>query len=354
MPVTVDAPNTLGRGRFVLAAALALIATGTMAQSQSIILNTTPTPTAIPLLDGTDVTVDPLSGDLTATPQDPAACAATADCSEVDVSITTFTVSPSTVSQGQTVSFQWNARGAWECQGSNLATTTWNGTKLPTGSQSVSTSSLSPATYTAILDCNNGPVTDSSQVNFTVTTAGGGGGGGGPQFCSDNGRLPPAGLDQDTQIIVGSSTTTNTWQQLFSATFPNGNGRDTSIQRDRYAALSFNSGSLATGTSGRVLFDVLQTTIPSGFKIVTISECPGDFTTALSSGCRRFFGQDGIRWSINTGGGFDCILSPNTDYYLNVVYTLNDTAPYDDWACSGASNPTTAAQCGDIMSPVVN
>src|SRR6056297_3736677 len=76
--------------RLLPAAALALLTVQAVAQSQSIILNTSPTPTEIELLDGADVNLDPVSGDLTATPLDPAACSATTDCSDVQVSITGF------------------------------------------------------------------------------------------------------------------------------------------------------------------------------------------------------------------------------------------------------------------------
>ncbi|NKI35082.1 hypothetical protein HFP89_07875 [Wenzhouxiangella sp. XN79A] len=339
--------------RCLSALVLAVLAGTAFAQSQSIILDTSPTPTTIELLDGTDVLLDPLSGNITATPLDPAACSATTDCSDVQVSITSFNVSPSTVTQGQTTNFGWNGRGAWECQGAGLPATTWNGTKLPAGNQAVSTAALSPDTYTVTLECSNGPVTDTADVSLTVIP-GGGGGGGVPAFCVDDGRVPPAGLTQDTAIIDGSSTVTQTWLQLFGQDFPQGNGRDTAIQRDRYASLQFDTDGLATGVSGRVTFDVLQTFVPSGQKIVTLSQCPGDFTDLNDNNCKRFLGQGSVRWAINSGGGFDCVLQPNTTYYLNILYTDNDDAPYDDWACTGASNPTTATQCGDIINSLVN
>ena len=333
---------------------LGALTANAVAQSQSIILNTQPTPTEIELLDGTDVNLDPLSGDITATPLDPEACSAVADCSDVQVAITGFSVSPSTVTQGQTATFSWNGRGAWECEGTGLAGTTWNGTKLPSGSQGVSTAAVTPDTYTVGLTCSNGPVIDTANVTLTVNESGGGGGGGVPQFCINDGRVPPAGLDQDTAIIDGSNTTTRTWLQLFGQEFPDGNGRDTAIQRDRYASLEFDTTGISSGTSGRLTFDVLQTFVPSGQKIVTLSQCPGDFTDLNDANCKRFVGQGSVRWAVNSGGGFDCILEPNTTYYLNILYTDNDDPPYDDWACTGASNPTAASQCGDIINTLVN
>ncbi len=338
--------------RLLPAAALALLTVQAVAQSQSIILNTSPTPTEIELLDGADVNLDPVSGDLTATPLDPAACSATTDCSDVQVSITGFSVSPTTVTQGQSVLFNWNGRGAWECEGSGLAGTTWNGAKLPSGSQSVSTAALAPnTTYNVTLDCSNGPVSDTANVSLTVNPSGGTGV---PQFCIDDGRVPPAGLIRDTQILDGSSATTTTWFQLFGQEFPDGNGRDMAIQNGRYAQLDFDTDGLTTGVSGRVTFDVLQTFVPSGEKIITLSQCPGDFTDLNDANCKKFVGQGAIRWGINSGGGFDCVLSPNTTYYLNILYTANDDPPYDDWACTGASNPTGAAVCGDIINSLVN
>jgi hypothetical protein len=344
------------RGQCLTAAMLSVFSAHALAQSQSIILNTSPTPTEVELLDGTDVNLDPLSGNLTATPLDPAACSATTDCTDVDVSISSFVVSPSTVNQGQNVTFSWSGRGAWSCEGSGLAGTTWNGTKLPSGSQVVSTASLTPdTTYSVDLECSNGPVLDTANVSLTVNESGGGGGGGVPQFCVDDGRVPPAGLTQDTTILVSNgSAQTVTWEQVFDLNFPFGNGPDVAINRDRYASLRFNTGTLSTGTSGRIAFDFTQTFLPTGRKVVTISECPGDFTTLLSNACRvTDLGNGAIRWEIVTGGGFDCRLQPNTDYYLNILYT-QDTAPPYDWSCSGASNPSTATQCGDIVSPIVD
>ena len=339
--------------RCLPAAALALFAAQAVAQSQSIILNTSPTPTEIELLDGTDVNLDPISGDLSATPLDPAACSATTDCSDVQVSITGFTVSPTTVTQGESVSVNWNGRGAWQCEGSGLTGTTWNGTKLPSGSQAVSTAPLAPnTTYDVTLDCSNGPVTDTASVSLTVNE--GSGGGGVPQFCIDDDRVPPAGLSQDTQILDGSSTITETWPQLFGQPFPQGNGRDMAIQNGRYAQLEFNTDGLSTGVSGRLTFDILQTFVPSGQKIISLSQCPGDFTDLNDSNCKKFVGQGSLRWAINSGGGFDCILSPNTTYYLNILYTDDDDPPYDDWACTGASNPTAASLCGDIINTLVD
>lgn len=339
--------------RILPAAALSLFTAQAVAQSQSIILNTSPTPTEIELLDGTDVNLDPISGDLSATPLDPAACSATTDCSDVQVSVTNFTVSPTTVTQGQSVNVNWNGRGAWECAASGLPGTTWDGLKLPSGSQAVSTAALAPnTTYDVTLDCSNGPVTDTAIVSLTVNE--GSGGGGVPQFCIDQGRVPPAGLIRDTQILDGSATTTETWSQLFGQNFPQGNGRDMSIQNGRYAQLDFTTDGLSTGVSGRLTFDVLQTFVPSGQKIVTLSQCPGDFTDLNDTNCKRFVGQGSLRWAINSGGGFDCVLSPNTAYYLNILYTADDDPPYNDWACTGAGNPTSASLCGDIINNLVN
>lgn len=345
-------PTTRVVTRVFSALFLGALTANAVAQSQSIILNTSPTPTEVELLDGTDVNLDPLTGNLTATPLDPNACSATTDCTDVQVSVESFVVSPSTVNQGQNVQFSWSARGAWECQGSGLPGTTWNGTKAPSGSQFVSTAAVTPDTYTVTLDCNNGPVTDSRTANVTVETGGGGGGGGVPQFCFDEGRVPPAGLTQDTQLIVGSSQVTETWQQAFGNAFPNGNERDMSILNDRYASLEFTVPP-QNGTTGRVTFDALQTFISSGSKIVTISECPGDFTS-FNNNCSRFISQSAIRWAIGSGGGFDCVLTPNTTYYLNILYTGNDDPPYNDWSCTGSGNPDFASECGDIVKPLLD
>lgn len=324
----------------------------------SIILDTTPEDTEIPLAPGTDVQIDPISGNLFATPADPNACSSTVDCSDVQVDITSFTASPSTVNQGQNINFNWDARGGWVCEGSGLPGTTWNASgKLPSSSQAVSTTGLPLGDYDAVLTCSNGPVEDQLTRSITVQTDGSGPGI--PQFCFDEGRVPPAGLSRDTAI--GNSGppffndlpgTTVLWEQFFGGQFPNTAGTAWRIGRNQYASLEFSTAGVAAGRRGQIEMNIPQGSNRFGPKVVTISQCPGDFLLQADSSCRRFIVNGAIRWSTTTSAPGRCTLLPNTTYYLNVLHTdePDPDAPNGlRWHCDGTTQP-----CTDLVNSTIS
>ena len=341
-PLTAALPAAIAAALTVGAAGLAT------AQSSSILLNNDDN-TEIVLQDGTNVQVDPITGNLTATPLDSTACTGTASCDDVQVTVNQFNANPSTVTQGANVSFQWTSRGAWECEGAGLAGTTWNGTgKLPDGNQSVNTGPLSPATYTADLLCSNGPVMDQQSATFTVVEDSGGG----PQNCIDEGRVPPAGLSRDTTALsnIFNQTfpdPTLTWDDLFGGAFPDSGSVYWKTQRDQYISLEFTTAGVATGTDGRLELNNPQSSFNFGLSLVTFSQCPGDFLDQPDSDCKKLINNGGINWSVGTSGFNECELEPNTTYYLNVLHTTNEQPPFQ-WQCGFPPNPGRPADCGDL------
>lgn len=108
-----------------------------------------------------------------------------------------------------------------------------------------------------------------------------------------------------------------TWESYFKAEYPytaqqNTNG---STPRYGYTSMKFNSGSF-TGTGNVTSVGLTSTT---GTRLVSISECPGDF--AVPKDCKLSFGTGGaVVWS-TTAANRVCHIKPNTDYYLNVTFT---------------------------------
>ncbi|MDT8322314.1 MAG: hypothetical protein RQ826_17505 [Xanthomonadales bacterium] len=326
----------------------------------------------ISLSAGSTVTISPLNGDILAQPElgteDWEACQGNGNSGTCQVAIgTSFRVETPTVSQGSNLNFSWDARGAWSCSGTlenssgaAVTATTWddNSTKLPRGSQGVGTGSLDPGDYTAFLNCVNGPTSDQSSVPFSISDPSPDV----PQFCLDEGRVPPPGMTRDTAILwslgapsVELSTETRTWQQTFNGEFPQGNDRNTEVRRDQYAALLFNTGTASINQTGRVVFNNPQftQTLDVGQKIVTISQCPGDFGPQVDPDCRRVIINEGLRWEVNTNGAFTCKLDPNTDYYLNVMFVADPTASPLEWECVIPPNAPDS-RCGTTIDVFVD
>ncbi len=320
--------------------------------------------TLIPLDPAVPVTINPNNGNLVVAPIDPLACTttATANCSDVRVENVTLVAEPSNVSQGQQVTLRWDSRGAWDCQGTLrdsdtntlITSTDWDDviSRLPQDSVDVLTSSLDPDTFLAGIECRNGPVSQSATAQFTVTDPNPNV----PQFCIDQGRVPPAGMSQDLAILYHSNTPTTEWESTWGQPFPDGNQRNVAVDPDRYVAISFDTGSLPIGTRVSPNFSDPQfsTRVVGGDKMVTVSECPGDFGPQADSGCRVTLGGGAFRFEVGGDNGF-CNLQQNTVYYLNILYTDQtvdthpDSSP-NNWFCTGGVDGDTA-DCGNIISP---
>lgn len=320
--------------------------------------------TLIPLDPAESVSINPDNGNLVVTPVDPLACTATAtaDCSDVRVENVTLTAEPSNLSQGQQVTLRWDSRGAWDCQGTlrDLDTNTlidstiWDDlvSRHPRGSADVVTSSLDPDTFLAAIECRNGPVSQSATAQFTVTDPNPNV----PQFCIDEGRVPPAGMSQDLAILFNSNTPTTEWEGTWGQPYPDGNQRNIAVEPDRYVAIAFDTGSIPVGTTVRTNISDPQfsTTVAGGDKMITVSECPGDFGPQPDSGCRVVMSGGSFTHTIGGDNGF-CNLEQGTVYYLNILYTDQTLITHPDssptnWFCTGGVNGDTAT-CGNIISP---
>ena len=70
---------------------------------------------------------------------------------------------------------------------------------------------------------------------------------------------------------------------------------------------------------------------------ISISECPGDFTTHLNQDRCRVLGGGSptLRWSQdpNTPSTTHCLLEQNTRYYLNIVHSNSFATDFSESSC---------------------
>jgi len=319
-----------------------------------IILQTDPDPIEIPLQDSSSVIINPLSGDITATPADPAACSGSGGDCDAQVDVISLTT-PSEVFQGQSFTATFNQRGAWECARSGLPGTDWDSDFVAPGSQQVNvlvTSQVAPADYVLRLTCRNGTTggdaEDFVERMLTVREAGGST----PQECIDQGRLPPSTWSQELNADA-SETDLNTpsWVSVFGQEFPFGDAFNMRIRPMRYAAFEFPTGTQRS--SGNVDFsDLGGQIIGVGTRpaIVSFSACPGDFVpqSGDQSRCRlSSVGgvNPGFQWTRLSGEAITkCLIPSNETYYLNITYVTSasqDASNPEDlvWDCEGQDQP---------------
>lgn len=336
---------TMAVGFFALLGAF-----GSVAAQPKIVLETTPTQTEIPLEAGSNVIIDPLSGDITARPADPAACSGSGDC-DAQVDLISFTVNPSTVAQNLSFSASFSQRGAWECERTGLPGTDWDTTwTAPNQLQSVvNVGSTNTGPYTLTLTCRNGTsggdAIDSIQRSLTVID------GGGSADCT--GRTPPTAWSRENNADASVPTkTTQTWISMFGGDgFPNGDGVNMRIRSNRYGAFSFNTGT--SGQSGQINFADLGASVINvrqGPAVVSLSACEGDFLpqTGDQALC-RLAGVGSIvpnfQWKRSSAPPITaCVLPPNENFFLNVTFinssTVNDPDPNNwVWGCASDAPP---------------
>jgi hypothetical protein len=299
-------------------------------------------------------------------------CCDPCDC-DIQLQFDQFTVSSGgtsvgsggqlTLSQGDLVQVRWQAPGAFSCSGSGLSGTAWDGGQ-PTFSAltsaagvSFNTSALAPAAspYTLLLTCSNASTQQQRQITMVVEEQDDPP----PPECQGVPSLEQAtngGIVRSANIILDDSTANGfIFEEVFRDPFPGRSGMQRRIRLlpDTYASLRFRTpGNLNPSHDGGFPKEVLLGT-PAGPSIMTISTCQGDFDPAsVDPGCyRRLQGSSTLRWTGDPDSEPFCSLEPDTVYYLNFVYTNDDsgTPPEQiEWACGFEENPT---RCGQLYTP---
>lgn len=322
------------------------------------------------------VTVRP-DGSIEVTTDQPLACDTGGGCDGANVQLQSFTSSRTTAEAGQTIDFDWTSRGAWDCRAGGTLPG-WTGrTGLPPNSANattvqkrVNTADLEPGSYTATLRCENGPNVQGPAVSVPITIADPPPPEVGlPEFCANADRRPPSDwlrMNTNSQSChwSGSNWLSGSdcrhWDQVFAGPFVPGGTGQTIYMGPRissarsFIALRFNSGQFAPNTRGEFIINTAPN-MRSARKLVSISECPGDFNEAAildtdngGTGCIISTVLDSLRWG-GPDGGRTCRLEPDTQYFFNIIFTddrLGDGLTWDDIEphpdCVGA-------RCGNLF-----
>jgi len=221
--------------------------------------------------------------------------AASVDSTPDAVSITKFSASALTITEGQSMTLIWSTLNASACTASG-GTGGWSATNiaLPDGNKALTISAA--GTYTFTLTCQDtsgGSAVRNVTVkaNATATTT----------------SCPNPSLSG----IVKS------WESFWLVNYPapGYDNRFATVPRTGYLALRFETGNLVN--DGKM--STIETTVTDGVRLGSFSECPGDFD--VEPECDYVWGiSGGIRWATNGRSGA-CQLKPNTTYYFNVTFT---------------------------------
>ncbi len=342
-----------------------------------LILNTHPEPTPIELVGSLKINAD---GDMEATPVDPEICSGSPGdngndnggetCEDVIVDPSNFLgegLSQVTVLEGANVTFTWDSRGAYYCDGTGELSEWDDKVEMPPRSASlaasqrrISTSGLArEEPYEVGLECYNGPVSVEETVFITVqesTTDL-------PERCNSSERQAPPGW---TQLTTGALSCSYSLQgspqpgddcREIEGVWPlpfmelQGSTRRLGLRSsdgEDYIAMAFTTEGLTASNSGRIGIETF-TSLQSARKFVTISECPGDFNHDAimdETGCSAARFTQNLNW----GGNDTCQLEADKTYYLNILYTQS---PLTDDPSTIEPNPSCVdgdERCGNIFS----
>lgn len=347
----------------VTAMLLLMVSTAITAQVEKELEIQRPDDAAIPVpLDETvPVAIDPVTGNITVSAEAGFECGS--GCEDVRVSMADgdgkLLVNGGTsveVPENQRVTFEWAARGAFSCIGTGeLVGTDWNTqTRDPSGSDTVALEGLEPGTYTAGIECSNGPASD-TRGPVTIDIA--------PSDldipAGCEGRQPGNASATGTCIFGEPDTNCFSYQEVFSDPFPGeSRGREFLTQAGTYVAMKFSTNGLAA-TSGGWSFQTPQfASRNTGSKQMSISTCPGDFDADAiasdmgSTSCivKTSATTPTVRWKQAGDSGSECPLELGREYYLNIIYTsdpVSDDPGTVQYDCGGLAD----SECGNLTSP---
>lgn len=323
----MNAKLLMGRLTATLAGVVAACLIFQPAFATNVILTLDDGPCQVPLQADSSVTVDPTTGNLNLDVDDanlPTCFGSTAGTPlEVVVS-----VNPGTIDAGDSVTVSWGVVGFIEnvtqCTATG-GTSDWitdvnaspdggSGTYSPSGN----------ATFR--LSCEN-----SSDVDDAVVTVNGGSGNNGadgfpppPALCGTipNGRALPFNINKDFVSNPPNGQPKRNFADVWDA-FPGTNEATIFIPENQYVAMPFYANQV-TGKIWRMTW--VGGPSNGNATQVSISRCPGDFTSVgySDSRCLATSGSEGAAILTVIGTGNACPLSggPNEVYYLNVRHAF--------------------------------
>lgn len=235
------------------------------------------------------------------------------------VVINSFTISPSSLLEGEIITMSWSSTNATGCTGtatSNLGG--WNGSAIARSYNGQRITIGTAGTYTFTLRCSgtNGPATRTRSVVVSEPST-------------------PFPTNCSSGPLNGGTTL---WNSFWHIDFP-GPGYDNErlrITRGGYWALKFNTGDV--DDHGGIIS--VANTSSNGTRTGSISACPGDFD--VQPECTHSWGSSGgIGWATDGQAGY-CQLLPNTDYYMNFTFTNGFDQASD--TCLTSENCTATLQ----------
>jgi len=300
----------------------------------------------IPLSNSSTVTIDPVTGDIIAT-----SVSGSLTCSNIGFAPTlAMSINPPVVDSGGSTQIAWAIENdAVSCTKSGGWSGVISGADVTNGTHVQTINNItSNTTYTMVCTNNFG---DSPTRSVSVSINGGN-----PE-CVNQPPILNGAEDFTIKLIPGAGTTgpgspqdPNTYDGTYDDIAPGDNvdwpgvyGTQgfMTLTKNQYAAMQFNTDN--SNEKAKFVFTTPGNGQgpPTNATTVSISECPGDFTTHLNqSRCLAVGGATpNIRWSLNPSENpaTHCLLNKNTTYYLNIVHSNTTVNGYTTSACTGPS-----------------
>jgi len=264
------------------------------------------------------------------------------------------------VPEGAPVTFDWESRGAYACDGvirddTGQVVRNWAPAPdaLPRGPLTIALvdnggNSLPVGEYSATVRCRNGgPDFASGPIGLSIT------GTNIPKECQGRQPLNEGGsglMEIKVQCSLDSDLVNCTDYSSVFGPFPGSNsaGKNLFANRDEYWAMKIETGSSISAPGGFWEFTEPQLQInATGSRLLTLSKCPGDFDQQaieqeMDGICYVKTGgfTSTIRWQRPGESGTACVIEPDSTYYLNVLYTADPagTPPNElTWSCGESS-----------------
>lgn len=230
---------------------------------------------------------------------------------EAPVRIVELTASLPEVSVGDSVEIAWRTENASACSFVGGSAGWREGVaSLPAGATSVVIDFEGPRSFG--LSCT-GEAGDTAVEEVVVTGVAA--------------EVPPDCSVQDVDEGVDFD-----WSDIFFATFPDKlqSNHDRSMFGDEYFSVAFHTGA-HEGT-----LSVSTVALQGGVRWLSISRCPGQFTTNTPPACTFIQGIGGALQASTDPNGSGCVLEPDTDYFINVTYVdVDDQVPTEETSCPG-------------------
>lgn len=329
-----------------------------VAVAGDLVLKTQPTDTVIPLTGNLVLQAD---GSIEATPTDTSVCQATNSCEGVSVTVSEFEFSNGATSiqveEGDSVVLSWRALGATNCRATG-SYSPWAGKGL-VGISSGDVSTTVRTVNTSVGDfantplslglrCFNGTIEDTSTVTVNLTEYQP------PEPPSPTscvGREPPVGWTQSYGGSFAEWTDVYGWYNGFLDSVGLAGAVFTNYSASKqYASIRFNTNGMTTTAAGELPANTINT-VRRPPVVMAISKCPGDFHDPQVTGCLAKPSAFALfRWrGPNSSFATNCVLEPNTTYFLNIAPTSSAVGTDPDDFVPIAECATEP--CGVLIAP---